>query len=133
MGFAALLTALAGISASVTLVVYIIRSIVDPTGKLPAVTWNILALVVGLGFCLGWEIDVTGAVLALIPRFAGDTSRLTGIAGQVLTGLTAGAFAGFGHEILDALRGIAGKGPRFVPAGTTVTTVEPTTVTTRKR
>ena len=118
--FASFIGGLSALSLVVVSSLYIVRSIVDKEGKIPSVAWNVLALVGGVAYCLGWQINITGAALALVPALAGHASRLTGVSGQILTGLTVGAFSGFFHEVLDALRGLAGKSTRFVPASVAV-------------
>lgn len=99
--FVVLLTAIVAGGATVTKVVDLIRNAVDRTNKLPAVTWNVAALAVGVAAALGWRLDVTAHAFAAIPAL--QNTRLTGISGQILTGLTFGGAAGFFHEFFDYL------------------------------
>jgi hypothetical protein len=107
---AELLAYLAGLAATVTVSVNVIRLLIDKSGKLPSVTWPIVSLAVGVAYCVGWQLNATSAAFSLIPALAENASRLTGVSGQVLTGLVVGASAGFWHEAFDALRGVSGKG-----------------------
>jgi hypothetical protein len=78
----------------------LIRNLVDSSGKLPKFTWNIAAFVLGLIIALGWQINFAAALADVIPSLQNTTS-LDGVAGQILTGLAAGAMASFWHEKLD--------------------------------
>ena len=111
--FTALLAGLAALALVVTKTLDIIKSFLHVDH--PAF-WQTLALVVGVAYCVGWQINVTAQALALVPALAEHSSKLSGVAGEVLTGLTAGAFAGFWHEVLDSLRASAGKNPETPPA-----------------
>lgn len=95
------LALITGAAATVTKVVDLIRNAIDREDKLPAVTWNIVAFAVGVGFAIGWQVDLTASLADLVPALKG--ARLDGIAGQILTGLIAGGAAGFWHELFDAL------------------------------
>jgi len=105
--FAVVLAAFAALALTVTKSVDLVRNLVDSDASMPAVTWNVVAFVIGIAYCLGWQIDLSGQVLALVPAFAAHADRLEGVTGQVLSGAIAGGFAGFFHELLDALSGIA--------------------------
>ena len=65
--FTAFLVAALPLSVGVTKIVDTIRNLVDRAGKLPKVTWNVLALVVGLAVALGFEINLLAPIAAAIP------------------------------------------------------------------
>ena len=52
-------------------------------------------------------LDVSALILALVPRLTEHADALTGLPGQVLTGLLAFGAAGFLHEAFDALSSVA--------------------------
>ena len=106
MGFTALLASIGALSLTVTKICDFVRNALDADGNYPKVTWNVVALVAGLGLALGWQVNVAGQALALVPALA-NSGRLAGVAGQILTGLVIGGGSGFFHELLDALSGIA--------------------------
>ena len=108
-GFAAVIASVGTLSLVVTKTVDFIRNLVDKDDSAPTYVWNLAALGVGLGFALGWQIDLSASVAALVPALAVHADRLSGIAGQVLTGFALGAAAGFWHELLDALSGVASR------------------------
>lgn len=90
-----------GAAATVTKVVDLIRNAIDRTDRFPAVTWNIVAFAVGVGFAIGWQLDLTASLLDLVPALRG--ANLEGLPGQILTGLIMGGAAGFWHELFDSL------------------------------
>ncbi len=69
----------------------------DPDDKLPKITWIVSAWIVGIVICLIWQIN------ALVGLDFGRDTRLTGIAGQVVTGFLTGAGGSGWHELLDNL------------------------------
>lgn len=87
--------------AVVTKSVDLVRNAIDRDNSFPAVTWNVVAFAIGVGYALGWQIDVTATLLDLVPALKG--ARLDGVAGQILTGLVMGGAAGFWHELFDSL------------------------------
>ena len=97
--FTAFLVAALPLSVGVTKIVDTIRNLVDRAGKLPKVTWNVLALVVGLAVALGFEINLLAPIAAAIPALDDWTPDST--VGQILTGISLGAMAGFWHEKMD--------------------------------
>lgn len=105
--FFAALAAFGAVSIGITKIVDLFRNWFDKDDKVPKAVWNGAALALGLGYALGWQVDLSATVFELVPASADKSDRLAGITGQVLTGLVAGAFAGFWHELLDALNGIA--------------------------
>lgn len=122
--FALVVASVAALSLTVTKVVDFIRNLVDKTDTWPKWSWNVAALVVGLAFCLGWQINIAESIVQLVPALAGSAHMVDGVSGQVLTGFVVGMGAGFWHELLDALSSIANKNnaTAFGPAvvGTTV-------------
>lgn len=104
-----LVASLAALSLTVTKVVDFFRNVLDKQDTWPKYTWNIAALLVGLAFALGWQLDLTGAAIKLVPALADQASRLTGVAGQALTGVVIGMASGFWHELLDALSSVANR------------------------
>jgi Na+/H+ antiporter NhaD/arsenite permease-like protein len=103
MDFAAVLAAVLALGAVVTKSVDLVRNVIDRDDSLPPATWNVAAFLIGIIYCVGWQIDLSAAILALVPALAEQSSRLTGVAGQVLTGVLAGGAAGFAHELFDNL------------------------------
>jgi len=103
MSFTAVLAAILVLGAAVTKTVDLVRNTVDKDASMPPATWNVLAFVVGVAYCVGWQIDLSAAILGLVPSLADQTSRLTGVAGQVLTGLLAGGASGFAHDLFQNL------------------------------
>jgi hypothetical protein len=84
-----------------------VRNVLDANDTYPKWVWNVAALVIAVGYAVGWQLDASAAILALVPAFAKNAEALTGFPGQVLTGLAAFGAAGFLHEAFDALSGIA--------------------------
>jgi len=65
--------------------------------KAPSWFWIVLAFIVALVICLGWQYNLIATLAHSIPAMA-DQSTFDGVAGQVLTGLCVGAAAGVWHE-----------------------------------
>lgn len=107
--FFAVLASFAVVALLVTKSVDTIRNLIDKDDSMPKVTWNVVAFAVGVAYCVGWQVDLSASAIALVPALAAHADRLHGITGQVLTGLLAGGFAGFWHEALDALSGVASR------------------------
>jgi hypothetical protein len=84
-----------------------VRNIVDKADTFPKWVWNVVAFVIAVGYAVGWQLDASAAILALIPALAKNAEALTGFPGQVLTGLLAFGASGFLHEAFDALSGVA--------------------------
>lgn len=101
-GFVAVIVSLGALALTVEKIVSFVRNAVDSAGRFPTYVWNVLAMIVGVGFALGWQLNLTPAILGMIPRFAGS-SALSGTSGQILTGLAVGASAGFAYGVLQAL------------------------------
>jgi hypothetical protein len=89
------------LSLAVTKSVDFVRNAFDKAGTAPKWVWNVAALAIGVGYCVGWQLDITEAILSKIPALADDADRLAGLPGQILSGLLAGGGAGFWHELLD--------------------------------
>lgn len=83
-------------------VVSFLRNAFDKAGRLSTFWWNVTALVLGVCYTLGWQINLAPALAALVPALSGST-RLTGVSGQVLTGLAIGAASGFWYATFQAL------------------------------
>lgn len=107
--FSGVLITITALSLTVTKVVDLIRNIVDKTATWPKWVWNVASLVVGLAFALGWQLNVAVAIASLVPALAGSAAVLSGVSGQVLTGIIIGGGAGFWHELLSALSSIQTK------------------------
>lgn len=101
--FAVVLGVIGGLSLTVTKVVDLVRNVADKGGTAPKWVWNVVAFVVGTGLCLGWQKDFAADLMRLVPALAGDTDRLSGFGGYLLSGVLLGGLSGFGHELLDAL------------------------------
>jgi hypothetical protein len=84
-----------------------VRNVLDPDDSFPKWLWNVVPLVIAVGYAVGWQLDASAAILALGPAFKNSAEALTGFPGQVLTGLAAFGAAGFLHEAFDALSGVA--------------------------
>lgn len=96
----ALLAAIVAGSLVVTTTVDVLKHLLAKV-RLPQGTWTLSGFVVGVAYCIGWQLDLSAQAMQLIPTL--QTHRLTGVAGQVLTGLVLGTFSRYSHEILDAL------------------------------
>jgi tetrahydromethanopterin S-methyltransferase subunit F len=112
--FGAILAALGALALTVEKIVSFVRNAADPNGKLPTYLWNVLAMVVGVGFALGWQLNLVPAILAMIPALK-ESSALTGTTGQLLTGLGIGGAAGFAYGVLQALEATVHRNRGPVP------------------
>lgn len=101
----ALLGLIQALALADTKVVDLIRNV---TGTAPKWVWNVVAFAGGLAIAFGWEKDLTGAAFALVPALA--HTHVSAFLGRLLTGIVIGGSAGFWHEVLDALSGIAKRG-----------------------
>ena len=111
MEFAAVIAIVFALSLTVTKTVDLIRNLVDKGDTWPKWSWNVAALVVGIGFCLGWEKNFAQDLLRMVPAFAKDTDNLAGFGGYLLSGFILGGLSGFGHELLDYLSSGAKRTP----------------------
>jgi len=128
-GFAGFVAALSALSLGVTKAVDFIRNIVDPNDKLQGSwVWNAVAFVAGVALCVGWELNLAPMLVGLVPALSEHASELSGLSGQILTGLLVGGGAGFFHELLSALSSVQTKNDAL--AASTATYVEPVTTTT---
>jgi hypothetical protein len=84
-----------------------VRNVLDANDTYPKWVWNVVPFVIALGYAIGWQLDASAALLALVPAFAKNATALTGLPGEILTGLLAFGAAGFLHEAFDSLSGIA--------------------------
>lgn len=105
----AVLAAFTVVGAVVTKTVDLIRNLVDKADTFPKWVWNVAAFAVGVAYALGWSVNLAPAVVGLVPALAGHTSSLQGTSGELLTGVLAGGFAGFLHELMDVLSGVASR------------------------
>lgn len=105
----AFLIAVGPLSIIVTKLVDVLRNAFDRTDpvtgapRFPKVTWNFASFVIGVGVCLLWQADYHDLVPGLPPVLA----SLSGVQGQILTGLALGAVASGWHEVLDAISSTA--------------------------
>jgi hypothetical protein len=107
-GFAVVLAVILGLSLSVTKAVDFTRNL--PWFKDKAVgswVWNAVAFAYGLALCVGWQHSFVNDLFAQVPALA--NVNLGTNAGYVLSGLIVGGGAGFAHEVLDALSGVASR------------------------
>lgn len=82
----------------VTKLTDMIRNATDPAGtRFPKVAWNIVPFVLGVVGCLAYELDLHDLIGGLPPVL----QHMTGISGEILTGLGLGAVAGGWHELFD--------------------------------
>jgi hypothetical protein len=91
----AFLVAVGPLAIMVTKTVDTLRNLTPDTDR--KWVWNIAAFTIGVAYCLLFGMNLAGEV-AFQPAVAG---ALTGVWGQVLTGLAIGATASFWHEQLD--------------------------------
>jgi hypothetical protein len=87
------------LAVGVTKAVDMVRNLVDPSNKFPPVVWNVLAFVIGIAFCLGWNFNLFAPLVAAIPALK-ESGLATGNAGEVFTGIAIGAMGGFYHDKL---------------------------------
>lgn len=111
---AAFLVAVGPFALLITKTVDTIRNILPQT--LPKVTWNIVSFAVGVAYCLLFGVNLAG----MIPFQSGISDNLTGVFGQVLTGLAIAATASFWHEHLDKVS-MQAKANAAAASGPTVT------------
>jgi hypothetical protein len=98
--FTAFLIAALPFSVGITKIVDTVRNLFgDAQANVPKWVWNVLALVVGVVFALGFEINLLSPIAAAIPALKDWSPDST--AAEVLTGLSLGAMAGFWHEKMD--------------------------------
>lgn len=102
IALASVVVALGPLSVACTKGCDFIRNLLDRGDTWPKWVWNVVPIGVGLGLCLGFQINVVAPLATKIPALAAS-SAFDGTAGQVLTALVAGTFAGFWHEKLDSL------------------------------
>jgi hypothetical protein len=93
----ALIAALAAGALVVTKTVDLFRSF-DKADKAPSWVWIGGAFVVGVAYCVGWQINLTDAGISLVPALA--EQHLSPLAGSIVTGLCFGAGADFWHKVL---------------------------------
>jgi hypothetical protein len=76
-----------------------IRSIVDrtPESPWPDWVWILVAFVIGIAVCLGFEINVADALIQSVPAFDQSTA-LEGVWGSVFTGAGMAGMASYWHN-----------------------------------
>jgi hypothetical protein len=104
--FTTFLVAAIPLAVGVTKAVDLVRSLADPTARLPKATWIVAGFVGGLGLALGWQFNLVSTLSHAVPALA-DSSRFDGVTGQILTGLAIGGMSSFWHEKLDQWSGTA--------------------------
>lgn len=98
--FTAFLIAALPLSVSVTKIVDTVRNLFGTAeAKVPKVAWNILALVVGILVALGFEVNLLEPVAKAVPALKDWTP--SSFLGELVTGISLGAMAGFWHEKMD--------------------------------
>lgn len=113
---AELITAFLALSLTVTKAVDFVRNLPffkneDGTAKLKgSFVWNVVALVIGLAMCVGWEINLAESAAKLVPALADMAAKFAGTAGEVLTGIAVGlGGSALFHEVLDSLSSYANR------------------------
>jgi len=104
--FTAFLVAAVPLALLVTKAVDLARNLFDKADSAPKWVWNVVAFIVGLVICLGWQFNYVTALADAVPALSGSTT-LDGVAGQIITGLSVGAMASFWHEKLDQWSSVA--------------------------
>jgi hypothetical protein len=104
-GFSVVIAVIAGLALTTTKITDFIRNVLDKSDTYPKYVWNIVAFVVGIALCVGWQHSFINDLFHQVPALA--TVNLTGNMGYVLSGLIVGGGSGAFHEVLDALSGVA--------------------------
>jgi hypothetical protein len=98
---------MAGDVFSTALLAAVVTKLVDLARKFdPGDNWPkwiplILSMAFGIAIALTWQVNTLAEI------GVGSTSRLQGIAGQLLTGALVGGFGSGWHEVFDALSSAA--------------------------
>jgi hypothetical protein len=104
--FTAFLIAALPFSVGITKIVDTVRNLFgDKQANVPKWAWNVLALVIGVLFAVGFEINLFAPIAAAIPALKDWSPDTT--AAEIATGLSLGAMAGFWHEKMDEWSSIA--------------------------
>jgi hypothetical protein len=115
-----------GTVLSATLLAAIVTKLVDLVRKFdtgdtwPKSIWIVLSMVFGILIALIWQVD------ALAELGVSASSRLQGVAGQVLTGILVGGFGSGWHEVFDALSSAAKSARANAANGTNLSSGEKT-------
>jgi len=115
--FTTFVIAVLPLAVGVTKAVDLIRNVADKDDSWPKLSWNAASFVLGVGLCVGWQFNFMAPLAAAIPALKGS-SALSGVSGQLLTGIAVGAMASFWHEKLDAWSSAASASKATVPTGT---------------
>lgn len=86
------------LAAVVTKLVDLVRKLDTQDNPQLKPLWLVLSMVFGVAIAVIWEVNGLQE-----SGFAGESTRLQGVAGQVLTGLLVGGFGSGWHELFDAL------------------------------
>lgn len=119
----AALVAIGPLAIATTKVVDLVRNLADRGNRAPAWVWNAVAFAIGIGIAYGWDVNVLGPVAEAIPRLSGS-GFLSGLGGDLLTGVVVGGAAGLWHEKFDQWSAVADAN-RAVATPTRVTTTPP--------
>lgn len=86
-----------------TKLVDLLRNLLDrsPETQWAKWIWNVAAFAIGLLVCVLFQINVMAPLVEAVPRLSG--LDMSGLPGEVLTGLGVGAFASFWHERMDLI------------------------------
>lgn len=76
-----------------------LRLLVDRTPETPwpGWVWIAVAMVLGIGACLLFEVNVVDSLIQTVPAFSGSTV-LDGVWGQVVTGIGMAGMASYWHS-----------------------------------
>lgn len=107
--FIAFAVAAVPLALGVTKAVEFVRRLTGSRGwTLPGWFWIGIAFMFGVALCVGWQFNLMSALVRSIPALA-NTSRLDGVAGQVLTGLAVGAMSGLWHDKIEEIKSREGR------------------------
>lgn len=93
----AALVAIGPLAIATTKVVDLIRNLVDGGDRAPKWVWNVVSFAVGIAIAYGWDVNVLGPVAEAIPRLSGS-GFLSGLGGDLLTGIVIGGAGGLWHD-----------------------------------
>lgn len=97
--FTAFLVAVGPLALGITKLVDLIRNVADKNDTLPKWVWNVVPIVLGIGYALVTATNFVNLVSGLNPNV---TEHLGNVWGQIVTGVALGGVAAFWHEHLDA-------------------------------
>lgn len=94
---------IAAVSVLSIIVTKLVDTVRNAIGPKPRVLWNVLTFAFGIGVALLWEVDYHMLIHGLPPVL----ERMSGVWGQVVTGLGIGAVASGWHEFFDLMSSVA--------------------------